>query len=408
MALRRLRALIWVAATVAAGGGCRSGNPEVYPSWTAEPVPYTPREDSANAFDAYALAAVDAEAKGGVSINRVSFFPGQKKDAALAIKSEVDKVLSASKQPCEFKFVAHKPFQPVQYQRGWRLIGRVILWKVEDACEAADYDTAVRFAVAGTRFGFGLTGGGATDASLGLAIADDLRKAIAPSLAKMSAAQLDHLGQGIKAALDAKPAISASIIHERENSYLMIQYLQDAMRSDKLKDVISNLGPDVNEPMSYLGGIADNPSKRTAYFDELAKAAAAETASLEQESEIAASARKHERPKYDEHWRKLAKHIFGSARPLLGINDATMARTRLLVLYAQVTRIGLQHKPFPQDLSAFTPALIIDPYSGAPFIYHADPAEFSIYSVGSNGQDDGGDTDSSFTKPDLRLEIPFQ
>ena len=82
-----------------------------------------------------------------------------------------------------------------------------------------------------------------------------------------------------------------------------------------------------------------------------------------------------------------------------------MARTRLLILYAEVFRFNKNGKPFPRSLAAFSPELTIDPYSGAPLIYSADTAQFSIYSVGSNGQDDGGDTDATFTKPDLKLEI---
>jgi len=384
--------------------GCHSGDSEVYPTWATEPRAYVPNSNSLNAFDTYAMAAEEVEVKAAASLGRVSFFPGQKHEVEAEIKDYVRMVVTATRRTCEFKFVPHKPFQPVKYQSGWRLIGRVILWNVEDACQAADYDTAISSAIAGTRFGFDLTGGGATDASLGMAIADDVRKAIAPSLIKMSPTQLDRLAKGMKAALDAKPAITVAIGHEQENMLQAIQNLQDCMKSGHLKQIQDGLGADSNEAIRYLEGIAGNTHKRTSYFDTLSKAAENEFALVEQDSELPVTSRQKPNGKIDAPWKKLAKHIYGAARPLLDINDATVARTRLLILYAEIDRLGIRNKAYPANLEGFTPALTIDPYSGSPFLYHADQAEFSLYSVGKNGRDDGGDTDSSFTMPDLRLE----
>ena len=385
--------------------GCHRGESNELPTWAAEPRPYSPSPVSANAYDAYALAAIDAEAKGGESLQRVSFFPDQRKEAALAIKSAVASVVAATAKPCDFQFVPHKPFQPIPYQPGWRLIGRVIVWQVEDACQAADYDRAISSAVAATRFGFGLTGGGGTDASLGYSIVDEARRVIAPVLGKMSPTQLDRLAKGMKSALDAKPKVTKAIKNERENTLLMIQGLQDGFKSGNLKTFQTNLGSDTNEAIRYLEGLSGNASKSKAYFASLGKAAEEERKLVESDSEVPASKRTPEKTKYDAAWKKLAKHVFGAARPLLAMDDATLARTRLLILYAQMTRLGLEHKPYPKSLDSFTKELTIDPFSGAAFVYHADAAEFSIYSVGINGQDDGGDSDASFTKPDLRLEI---
>ncbi len=187
------------------------------------------------------------------------------------LRRRVKAVMAAAGKPCDFQFVPHKPFQAVPFQAGWRLIGRAIEWQVEDGCQAADFDKAVRAAVAGTRFGFDLTGGGATDVSLGLSIADDVRKAIAPYLPKMSPAQLDTLAQGLKAALTSKPPISKTIGNERQNMLTAIQFLQDSLKSGDLKVVQKNLGTDVDEAVKYLGSLRDNAHKRSAYFDDLAK-----------------------------------------------------------------------------------------------------------------------------------------
>jgi hypothetical protein len=222
----------------------------------------------------------------------------------------------------------------------------------------------------------------------------------------MSALQLDRLANGIKGDLDAKPPIVNAVKNEQENVLQAIQFLQDAMRGGTLKTVQDNLGPDVNEAIRYVEDLNGNARKRTAYFEGLAKAADIEYAQVSQDCDQPASGRSKPNTKIDAPWKKLAKHIFGAARPLLDINDATVARTKLLILYAEIDRLGLRNKAYPADLSGFTKSLTIDPYSGAPFPYHADQAEFSLYSVGANGRDDGGDSDSTFTKPDLKLECP--
>ena len=59
------------------------------------------------------------------------------------------------------------------------------------------------------------------------------------------------------------------------------------------------------------------------------------------------------------------------------------------------------------DFIAIKPATLEasrDPYSGKPFVYAVSKDRFLLYSVGSNGIDDGGNTDETFSAPDLTLE----
>ncbi len=266
--------------------GCHGGESDDYKTWAPPVKIYSPRADSNDAFDAYALAATGAEDEGAKYLGRVSFFPGQRKEVEDKIAQRVKAVMAASGKPCEFQFVPHKPFQVVPFQAGWRLIGRAIEWQVEDGCQAADFDKAVRATVAGTRFGFDLTGGGATDVSLGLAIADDVRKAIAPYLSKMTPVQLDRLAQGLKAALASKPPISKAIGNERQDMLTAIQFLQDSLKSDDLKMVKKNLGTDVDEAVKYLKALRENAHKRTKYFDDLAKEGDAEFAAVESDAAL--------------------------------------------------------------------------------------------------------------------------
>ena len=61
-------------------------------------------------------------------------------------------------------------------------------------------------------------------------------------------------------------------------------------------------------------------------------------------------------------------------------------------------------RPAPPDLSGFKRETVTDPYTGREFMYKSSGSEFTLYSVGENLQDDGGDTNGSFSSPDLSIE----
>ena len=384
--------------------GCHSGDSEPEKVWANEPVAYNPSPNSQNAFDAYALAALDAQTLAQSSIDRVFFFPDQKTEVSKKIERCVREVSRATEMPCQFKFVAHKPFKAPQYQSGWRLIGRVYQWNAETACTGSDFDTAIKNVVTGSKFGFDLTGGGATDASLGLAIVNNLRRVITSYLGKMTPAQLDRLAKGMKDALSRKPSLNDTLKNEHENMLQTLQYVANIMKTEDLKGLQQNMGPDVNEAVRYIDQIRSNPKKRQAFMTELSNECEEEFSAIQHDIGQPANLRSKPKTDFTGQWKKLPKHILGTSRPLLELSDMTLARTRLLILYAEIYRVGKQNKPYPTSLTSFTRELTIDPFSATPFLYHADQAEFSIYSVGLNGRDDGGDSDETFTAPDLRLE----
>jgi hypothetical protein len=70
------------------------------------------------------------------------------------------------------------------------------------------------------------------------------------------------------------------------------------------------------------------------------------------------------------------------------------ATIRLLGCYAAVKRYYQQRGAYPPSLEALRPELgemIIDPFTGKPFVYRADPKRgFQLYSLGENRTDDGG------------------
>ena len=74
--------------------------------------------------------------------------------------------------------------------------------------------------------------------------------------------------------------------------------------------------------------------------------------------------------------------------------QSSMATFRLLGCYAAIRRYHQQRGAYPPSLEALRPELgemIIDPFTGKPFVYRTHPKRgFQLYSVGENRRDDGG------------------
>jgi hypothetical protein len=390
--------------------GCHSAPTPSYPIWEAAQPPYAPRSGSGNAFDAYALASVQVEKDGQKYIDRVFFTPGQKLGVEAATASAIADVARAQANPCQFQFVPRGPFDRAPYQRGWRLIGRSLAWRAEDACAAGKYDDAINDAVTGTRFGFDLTGGSATDASLGLETVNDIRRAIAPHLDEMGVEQLEKLSHGIDAALRAKPPLSQMIGNEHHNMMRAVQYVQDAYSRDSYDELRKMLGVDVKDAITFLKDLRqDDALRRPPYFQNFAAEGDEEARWLTSLSEMAVVDRQKASPPNNlkvRPWKRFAKAFFTAPQPLLDVNDSAVARTRLLILHCEILRDVKVNKTAPKGLGEFSRDVTTDPFSGKPFVYTSSGANFALYSVGADFQDNGGDSDSSYTTPDLLLERP--
>lgn len=403
------RMLRWMAVPVMAAlllVGCGKKPEPAFTTWAKEPEPYAPSASSGNAFDTYVIAGQQVESTAAKYLDRVSFYPGQQAAATNLIAGQFKDVVNATSKPCDFKFAASKPFEKPRDHQGWRLIGRVFAWKAADASKAGNYDEAIHIAVIGTRFGFDLTGGGAMDASLGLAIVDDIRHQLIPYLDKMSPEQLLKLSDGMREALSRQAPVATTMKNESGNILLGVQQVQDDFSANKLDDLQEELGTTVKESVEYLKGLQDKKlDERQNYFNGFAEEAEANVTAFT--AAAALPTMKRSRPlevklKQERPWRRFAPHFFGTLQPLLDIHDATTARTRLLVVTSSL--MSQKEKKQLPSLSSFPAELATDPYSGKPFIFRTDGPEFVIYSIGPNGKDDGGDTDSTFTNPDLTLE----
>jgi hypothetical protein len=341
---------------------------------------------------------------------RTWFTPGMQQAVVTQSGSAMAKVGSAVGRPVEFEFKPRGPFDASPNDQEWRTIGRAFDWRIQRSCATADYDGAVRDEVTATKFGFSLVGGDVMDASLGFATVDDVRKELAPKLNQLGAGQLNNLAAGLESALDNAPLLTTTFEHEKLNMLQSVQYVQDSFLRNDLSDIKKQLGSDSREAVDYLQNLRGQSSpKQLAYFkgfadeanDESQWLSLAAVQPLEKRSQINSPQPDKNRP-----WRTFAKSFFSAGEPLLSMRDATLARTRLLIIQARILARIKSGQSAPNDLSGFDKNLTVDPYTGRQFIYRAAGTDFTIYSVGSDLKDDGGQTNEGFATPDLTLEIP--
>ena len=101
--------------------GCGRKPESAFTTWAKAPTAYTPSPSSGNAFDAYVIAAQQAETMAAKYRDRVFFSPGQRVAATEMVSKPFQDVVSATSLPCEFKFTATKPFEKPANHQGWRL-----------------------------------------------------------------------------------------------------------------------------------------------------------------------------------------------------------------------------------------------------------------------------------------------
>ncbi len=395
-------------ALILALAGCGAEVPAPFPELAPKPEPYHPTSGSGNAFDFYVRAAQGVATLGPAFTAPVTFSAGQRERIIVQLLPDKKLVLQGSAYPCTFEFQPHRPFENPPYRQGWRMLGRAMAWQIQDSIEHGKLDQAITGVILATRFGFDLSTGDAADSTLGLIIVDTARQAIAPYLGRLNSGQLHILNLGLQGALSRFGDPNEMFEHEHLNMTQAVQSLQDHFRDNTLKQLSDQVGVVGQEPFKKLAELYGQDSrKRLEFFQELLGASAEELAWLKEVAPLPAISRSTvPSPEYPKakRWRGFVKLFFNSARPVLGMRDATVARSRLLCLQIELLSRQKLGQPLPRDMNAFSPQIRMDPFSGKPFMYHRTDGNFSVYSVGENGADDMGATDESFSSPDLRLE----
>ncbi len=383
-----------------AGAGCRREREAALRTW-AKPSP-APAPSPAFAE----LVAIGREAEAGAPglLGRTQFFPGHRKTAGRVCGPLLARLARAQAGPLAFAYAPVGIDLGGPGRRGWRLLGREASWEIGDALAAGDAARAIgRYGVA-TRLGFDLTGGGAADASLGLAIADEARRGVVPGLARMDAGSLDALADAAEGALLRRPPLAGMVANEAANRRLLLQRLQDAWAAGRLVEEARAYGPAVADDAGRLA--SGSRREAAAYFAGVGEEIEGMERELAKDTTLAAPNRTWEPGKAPPRGRALRRAVTLGIEPILKMNDATLARTRLLVAECRLRARAKRGLALPRSLGEIAGGAgeLEDPFSGYGLVYRRDGKEWAVYSVGADGKDDGGESDASGLAPDLRLE----
>ncbi len=406
--MRWARTLGVILGTSALLGGCGCGSKpaEVWPTWVTYDAPYVGGTSDKNGFDLYARAALQAEQVAADSLLRVYFTPGKKNALLVKLAPALSQLVRGTSFGFSPPSVTRPLTEEAPYRKGWRMLGRALVWRIEAAIAKGNNSAAMASLLQATKFGFDLAKMSAIDASLGLTIVNEARAAFAKGLSTLGASELTTLIQRLAKITGEQTKVPGWLDQEHKVMLSAVQLVQDSLRSDKWDEVRKMLGPDAREAIAYISERKSKTEERVAYFEKWAQEADMERDELRLRFSQPASKRE-EMPTFENEtrpWRRFARHFFRSGRPLLKLTDVTMARTRLLILESYVIRDIKMKKRAPASLTGVASALREDPFTGLPMVYKAQGLDYRLYSVGENLRDDGGETDESGTTPDLVLE----
>lgn len=317
------------------------------------------------------------------------------------------------------------PFSPVDLfavrkeSAGWDRIGKAFAWKIRSEVKGGRLGDAANTFFAASRFGADLTRGSAMDAAQGFVIMDDARAALAPYLGLMSAGQLStftaRMGELLKNFSDSSEMLS----HESTQALHSINQVIAVYEKREFDSLASKLGAGGREAVIPLRKLERGTPEAQAFFKNWESEARLEIR-ITEERLGSPAAKRGDWPAptlKSRSWAGLARSFTQNLRAVIDMRDRTLARTRLLALEAfayqslkggrattLATPAAMQNAMGAYEKSSGVKDLLIDPYSGKSFIFRTVGTEFSIYSVGANGRDDGGKTDDSYRDPDLTLE----
>lgn len=396
---------IGIAAMVlAAGCGPRHETP--WPDYRIPAAVSTPAPG--DQFAAVKQAAAQARIIAGSQIDNISFKAKQSTDLEKALGPVIASLKAARSGTWTFPYAASDPFQPRPDNLAWSFIGRVLTWRITSELAAGQGDQAVDDFLLGTRLGFMLTAGDARDASTGDQIADEVRQALMTNIGSLGASQLQNLSNRLAQIEALRAPRSQTVTQQHAQMMATLQSVQDLYAKDSLDDLAKDLGDRAQEAINTLQTLqTQGRPSQIAFFLKLRDDADLEYQWLQANASIPTAKRAPEptfRSTRSTSWHAAAATLFTEGSSWLEIDDACVARTRLLVLYSKILAQVKSTKAAPKDLNAFPPSARLDPYTGSSFFYVPKGTDFLLYSAGENGLDDGGATDPSFTTPDLFLE----
>lgn len=344
-------------------------------------------------FSAYLEAAQSAEANCARWIGRLSFTPGQKSESIKACSSAISKIRSGQAEGVSWVHRPYSPLTPPSERRGWRFIGRVLVWRIQDSIESKDFDRAVSDCLTAIRMGVDLTGGDAIDANLGHTIIREATVAIWSSFADMTPSELSRLYEGCRRSLEQAPTLEATLRNERATMMKAVQTVQDCFRDGDLKPLDDALGPVIAPATTYLKRLKSRPNEeQVAYFKGFASEANQEADNLLATAQTPpAQWKQFKDPTGDRPWKRFATAYLRTGRELMEWWAEYQSRLRLFSVDASLMA-KLKSSGLPRDLSGYPKSIAIDPFSGQVFRYLPLGRDYQLYGWGKDRRDDSGDS----------------
>jgi hypothetical protein len=185
---------------------------------------------------------------------------------------------------------------------------------------------------------------------------------------------------------------------------LALQQAQDIAVTKDYKKLEERLGKSTHDEVSLLESVSRDSAKVASVFDWIGE-------DIRTRSKWHVEQMRKPNPdvappelKSRKNWRVMYRYFASNLDSLSPYVKKCAARTQLFMLECYLRQKVKLKTPMPTSLSAFSPQAVRDPFTGKPFFYKTGAGEFKVYSAGSDGIDDGGESNESFDSPDLVLE----
>jgi hypothetical protein len=396
--------------------GCRKPEPVDFQTWS--PVKDQSRMSLDSPFGKLVIAgealddaavAIAPRNKKGLKTNpltvRVSFFPEQKRDARNLMAPFRSKVLTLVNQGVTIDYSPIGLAPSPRYLHGLRLIGLSLIWDIDEAIKAGKPENAIKGCTMATKFGAILMNGAAYEATLGAYLVDQARLKMIPLLPSLGAGQLSSLASGMQRAFQPRPNLAKTVANEGANMLLGIQQVQDAYTGKKLDDLQKTLGTSTKETLNSLRALQEKPEKAKSVFDWVGNDIRAKIAWTTKKEASPRDAGAPPTLETRSNWKMLHRYLATNLDNLLPQLQATCARTQLFIIECYLRQRVKMDQLLPKNLNSFSASARRDPFTGEDFFYHAGPKEFLLYSAGEDGIDNGGETDTTFKSPDMKIEV---
>lgn len=257
---------------------------------------------------------------------------------------------------------------------------------------------------------------------VGVAIQNLGSERLLDSLASAGDGQLDYvaLAQRVERSYAPVRPITQNIQFERA---MLLDSIQRSFEMNPQTGHYRVSEQGVRHMNDVLGMGGDNPAGEIMFMTYLGAAGFEEmTQSVNQHydrlTEAAALPYQEGRQAYDDLEQLASDPIWRATNPLLATLTPSLSRVSFFSARAEATRRGTilvtqlkayrqQHGRYPDSLgelvnSGGNEQLVIDPFTNAPFAYIPGEEDFTLYSLGANGVDDGGQHDAKAESGDVR------